>query len=388
MNDKTPPRPKNSSRARTLPAAFCLLLAAAPITIHAQTNGQLYFSDNFESAANVSPYTLAQQEASNSLATLSQPGPAQVGTWFTYDQADGVSNLFGVQVTDAVDEPGLSYTNSYQGSNVLRVFRAAASHGSGGSAVIANFAQAQTGGVVRITWMNMVPANPFPYSEMVLVTSMATAGGEGTSDAILALGLNGGGTAAIYASGWNSIPGITNDLAYTWQSYQLDVDLDNQAFNLTIDGNSSGPLPNPAPLAPGNTAAGIAFRGGSSQDDLFYIDSLQAYPILKHITVTSSILQGETIESNAPLSYVIQNGFDLTNVLTANTNSIQLTINGTAVTPQITSASNGITVTYLPAAGWTALSNDTAVLTVNGHRSYAVYYDEHCGIQHPANLCE
>ncbi len=327
--------------------------------------GGYYFSDNFESAAQVSPYTIAQQEASNSLATLSTPGPAQVGSWFTYDQADGGPNLFGVQVTDAVDESGQSYTNSYQGSNVLRVIRATAAKGAGGSAVIANFSQAQTGGVIRATWLNMVAANPYPYSEMVIISSVASGGGEGTSDALLALGLNGGGSAIVYVSGWDPIPGVTNDLAYTWQFYQLDVDLDNQEFTLSIDGSSTGPLPNPAPLAPANTAAGIAFRGGSSYDDLFYIDSLQVYPILKHITVASSILEGQTILTNVPLSYTVNNGFTLTNALAVDTNSVTLTVNGTAVTPQITSTSNGVTVTYAPAGGWPLQSSNTAVLTVS-----------------------
>src|SRR4051812_33006258 len=106
--------PKSEIRIRMMSAFMGLLLLTFSIlTLHAAPLG-LLFSDDFESAARVSPYTIAQQQANNSLATDSDPGPAQTGAWFTYPgEADGASGLFGVQVTSNVDP---SFTGAYQGS--------------------------------------------------------------------------------------------------------------------------------------------------------------------------------------------------------------------------------------------------------------------------------
>src|SRR5690349_13889956 len=101
--------PKCDIRARAVSAFIQLLLpAVSALAVHAAT----LFSDDFESASSVSRYTIAQQQANNSLATDSDPGPAQVGAWFTYPgEADGGPGLFGVQVTSNVDP---SYTGAYQ----------------------------------------------------------------------------------------------------------------------------------------------------------------------------------------------------------------------------------------------------------------------------------
>src|SRR5438445_502215 len=147
--------PKTHTWARMLSVVVWLLLATIPtLTLQAA----VLFSDNFESAASVSPYTIAQQQANNSLATDCDPGPAQVGAWFTYaGEADGGPGLFGVQVTSNVDPP--PYTGTYQGSNVLRIFR---SPNGSGSAAAANFATTQYGGKVRATWLEMLhPASAY-----------------------------------------------------------------------------------------------------------------------------------------------------------------------------------------------------------------------------------
>ena len=67
---------------------------------------QKLFSDNFETAVSVSPDTISQQQANNSLASDGDPGPAQAGSWLTYGgEADGGPGLFEVQVTSNVDPP-------------------------------------------------------------------------------------------------------------------------------------------------------------------------------------------------------------------------------------------------------------------------------------------
>src|ERR1041385_3429506 len=111
-------RPKTHPLARMPSALVCFLLGTVP---SATLQAAVLFSDNFESAASVNPYTISQQQANNSLATDSDPGPAQVGAWFTYaGEADGGPGLFGVQITSNIDLP---YTGAYEGSNVLRIFR-------------------------------------------------------------------------------------------------------------------------------------------------------------------------------------------------------------------------------------------------------------------------
>src|SRR6266404_5772908 len=142
-------KPNPHSLARIVPLFVCLLLAGLPaLNLQAQpTNRSQLFYDDFEIAAQVSPYTIAQQQANNSLATDSDPGPAQLGSWFTYGgEADGGPGLFGVQVTTNVDA---AFTGNYQSNNVLRVFRSPV---GSGSATCANFAKAQIGGMVRLTW--------------------------------------------------------------------------------------------------------------------------------------------------------------------------------------------------------------------------------------------
>ncbi len=43
-----------------------LLVAVAALTLHAQLPRGVLFSDNFEAATNVSPYTIAQQQTNAS----------------------------------------------------------------------------------------------------------------------------------------------------------------------------------------------------------------------------------------------------------------------------------------------------------------------------------
>lgn len=244
------------------------------------TYAGVLFDDNFESAAIVSPYTIAQQQANHSLATDSDPGPAQVGAWFTYQgEADGGSGLFGVQVTSNVDPP---YTGAYQGSNVLRVFR---SPTGSGSATAANFATTQYGGKVRATWMEMVhPAGD--YECMIHFSGTENPGGEGFDTARLSLVIHSSGSCVYYSGGWVPINGLTATMN-KWQSHQLDVDLDTQKWTWTIDGVSSGEISGFG-NAPGNSIASMTFRGGGGANDLFYIDSLKVVTVPPPIVVNRS----------------------------------------------------------------------------------------------------
>src|SRR5262245_20813121 len=258
--------------ARVLSAPLWVLLATFSTgALHAA----VLFSDNFESAASVSPYTITQQQANNSLATDSDPGPAQVGAWFTYQgEADGGPGLFGVQVTSNVDPP---YTGSYQGSNVLRIFRSLT---GSGSAAAANFATTQYGGKVRVTWMEMLhPASA--YNCMIHFSGTQNPGSEGFDTARLSLVIHSDGSCVYYSGGWVAIGGLTATMN-KWQNHQLEVDLDSQKWMWTIDGVSSGEISGFG-NAPGNTAASMTFRGAGSANDLFYIDSL------KVVTVPASI---------------------------------------------------------------------------------------------------
>jgi hypothetical protein len=306
-----------------MPSAFVwLLLGTVPI---ATLNGAVLFSDNFESAVSVSPYTIAQQQANNSLATDSDPGLAQVGSWFTYaGEADGGPSLFGVQVTSKVDPP---YTGTYQGSNVLRIFR---SPTGSGSAVAANFATTQYGGKVRATWMQMLhPASA--YNCMIHFSGTASPGGEGFDTARLSLVIHSDGSCVYYAGGWVPINGLTATMN-KWQNHQLDVDLDSQKWTWTIDGVSSGEVSGFG-NAPGNTAASITFRGGGSANDLFYIDSLNVTQVPTAIAWTRNGNQLTMSWQNS--GFVLQENDNLSNatgwidVVNGGTSPVTVTMSGT-----------------------------------------------------------
>jgi len=301
-----------------------LLLGTVPTRT---LDAAVLFSDNFESEVSVSPYTIAQQQANNSLATDSDPGPAQVGAWFTYaGEADGGPGLFGVQVTSNVDAP---YTSNYQGSNVLRIFR---SPTGSGSAAAANFATTQYGGKVRATWMQMLhPASA--YNCMIHFSGTQTPGSEGFDTARLSLVIHSDGSCVYYSGpgvGWVTISGLTASMN-KWQSHQLDVDLDSQKWTWTIDGSSSGEISGFG-NAPGNSAASITFRGAGAANDLFYIDSLNVIQLPTAIAFTRN---GSQLTMSWPNSgFVLQENDNLSNstgwldVLNGSASPVTVTMSG------------------------------------------------------------
>jgi hypothetical protein len=346
-----------------MPFIVSLLVgAASSTTLWAQpTNRSQLFYDDFEIASHSSAYTIAQQQASNSLAVLSVPNPAELGSWHTYDQADGDGGLFGVQVTYNVDTP---YTGNYQGTNVLRILRSPV---GAGSATCGNFVKAQIGGKVRATWKLMFHPSS-TYECMVHFSGTQSPGSEGFDTAVLSFCVNFDGSLIYYQGGWNAISGVTAT-PNIWQDYEIDVDLDAQTWTITVAGVTSSQLP--FGNAPGNTAASITFRGGSSNNDLFYVDLLQVFPIFKPIGVSHTPAAGGVAESGQPVLYTLENGFNGTTNLNLDTNSIQLSVNGTPVTPQVapTSNTNITTVSYLPVGGWVPSSSNYVQLTFSDTES-------------------
>jgi hypothetical protein len=360
MNNTSPTctTPRRSSRLHLLIALACAIVSFPVLNLHAQLPRGVLFSDNFESATNVSPYTIAQQTATNSLATDSDPNNAQVGSWFTYGgEADGGPGLFGVQVTTNVDP---SYTGTYQGTNVLRIFRSPV---GSGSAACANFNSTQIGGKVRATWKQMMHAGANNYECMIHFSGTANPGGEGADTARVSLAIHPNGQVVYFhGGGWQAYGGVSLTLD-KWQDMQLDVDLDGQTLELSIDGVSGGLQSDAFGFAPGNSAASMIVRGGGSGNDLFFVDQLQVFPLTKPIGAGHTPADGQRVETTTPVIYTLTDGFTPTAELVLNTNSIQLIINGSAVTPNLISKSGDTTtVQYLPPGGWTAETTNTVRL--------------------------
>jgi len=310
-------------------------------------DAQNLFNDNFETAVSVSPYTIAQQQGNNSLAADSDPGPALAGTWFSYGgEADAGPGLFGVQVTSNVDPPAAA--GNYQGSNVLRIFRSPL---GSGSAACANFGRTQTGGKIRATWIQMFHPSG-DYECMIHFSGTPNPASEGYETARLSLVIHGDGTTAYSKDGgWHIISGLTAT-ANTWQTNQLDVDLDAQTWSWTIGESSSGTMAGFG-NQPGTTAASITFRGASGNNDLFYIDAVQVYPLRTGLEVSHTPGEGEHIESFVPVAFYIQDGLSENGLVTPNTNSIHLFLNNVPVTPNsVTKFAGSTTVQYLPSSGW------------------------------------
>ncbi len=270
--------------------------------------------------------------------------------------------LFGIQVTSNVDPP---YTGTYQGTNVLRIFRSPV---GSGSAAAANFISTQIGGKVRATWKQMI--HPAGNNEcMIHFSGTASPGSEGFDSARLSF-LTQGGVWKYYSGGWVTLPGAGIAQTYDiWQDCQLDVDLDNQKWTLTIGGVSSGEVTGFG-NAPGNTARSITFRGGGSNNDLWYIDSLEVYPLLKAIGADHTPADGQRVETFTPINYTITDGFTETKELVVNTNTIKLFINGSQVTPDVlTKVGDVTTLSYLAPGGWTAETTNTVQLTFSDTNS-------------------
>jgi len=351
--------PKPRSWFRMLMPLICAIAVLPALNLHAQFPRGTLFSDNFESATNVSFYTIAQQQTNNTLATDSDPNNAQIGTWFTYGgEADGLpspaTGLAGIQVTTNIDTPP-PYTGTYQGSNVLRVYRSPV---GSGSAACANFASTQIGGKVRITWRLMFHNTSAGHAScMIHVSGTANPGSEGFDTARISLLVDPDLTTWRYGGSFSPISGL-NIIAHQWQTNQLDIDLDAATYEWTIDGNSSGVISGFG-NAPGNTLASITFRGGSSANDLFYVDSIQAVPLSKPIAADHTPISGGTVETFTPIVYTLTDGFTATSELAVKTNSIQLKINGSTVTPDVITKSNDVTtIRYSAPGGWAPLSSN------------------------------
>jgi hypothetical protein len=366
MNTKSPTRinSRRSSRLPLLMAVAWAITALPVLNLCAQLPPGTLFSDDFESAASVSPYTLAQQTANNTLATDSDPNPAQVGSWFTYGgEADGGPGLFGIQVTSVIDtnSPYGAYTGTYPGTNVLRVWRSPV---GSGSATCANFTQTQIGGIVRVTWFGMVHNSAAGHaSVMIHLSGTVNPGSEGFDTARTSLLIDPDGSTWRYVnlSGFQQISGLTA-VINKWQTNTLDIDLDAATFNWTIDGQSSGPIALNG-NAPGNSLRSVTFRGGSSANDLLYIDSVLAYSISRPIGAGHTPTDGLRVDSGVPVIYTLTDGFTASQTLVVNTNSIQLSINGSPVTPDsITKVNDTTTIRYIPAGGWTPETTNTVRL--------------------------
>jgi hypothetical protein len=332
-----------------------------------ELEAQNLFSDNFESAVNVSPYSIAQQQANNTLASDSDPGPAQSGIWFTYGgEADGGPGLFGVQVSSNVDPPAA--VGTYQGSNVLRIFR---SPTGPGSAACANFVQTQTGGKIRATWIQMLHPSG-SYECMIHFSGIPNPASEGFENARLSLVIHGDGTTAYLQGGaWHAINGLSA-MMNTWQTHQLDVDLDAQSWSWTIGGSSSGTIAGFG-NTPGNTAASLTFRGGGANNDLFYIDTLQVVSLSKCIIVSSTPRDGEYAENLMPVVVKIQDGLNEGVPIKPDTNSFQLSINNVLVSPTVNVGSDLTTIQYLPSGGWPSESTNSVRLVFKDSQAPAQY---------------
>jgi len=352
-------------------------IAALPVlNSYAALPRGVLFSDDFESATNVSPYTVGQQTTNNALATDSDPNPAQIGSWFTYGgEADGGPGLFGIQVTSVVDTNYGAYTGTYQGTNVLRVWRSPV---GSGSATVGNFVSGQIGGKVRATWSLMYQNTSAGHAScMIHFSASASPGSEGFATSLISLLVDPDGSTwySQHQSGFQPINTVGfNATAHKWQSHQLDVDLDAQTFEWTIDGVSSGPISTPD-NPPGSTAASITFRGGSSVSDLFFVDQVQVFPLSKPIGAGHTPTDGQKVEATTPIQYTITDGFTATKELVLKTNSIQLFINGTQVTPDSLSKSNDTTfIRYLAPGGWVPETSNTVTLVYSDTNAPAGIY--------------
>jgi hypothetical protein len=120
--------------------------------------------------------------------------------------------------------------------------------------------------------------------------------------------------------------------------------------------------------SPGNTAASMTFRGAGANNDLFYIDALQVYPITRPAEVSHWPGQGEHIEKFTPVTFSIQDG--LKDNIPVTPDSIHLFLNNSLVPPNLVAKSGDITtIQYLPAGGWIPDSSNTCRLEFNDTQS-------------------
>jgi len=224
------------------------------------------------------------------------------------------------------------------------------------------------GGKIRANWIQMLHPSA-NYECMIHFSGTANPSSEGFETARLSLVINGDGTTTYLKDGvWQNISGLTA-IINTWQTNQLDVDLDAQTWSWSIGSSTSGTMFGFGNV-PGTTAASMTFRGGSGNNDLFYIDALQVYPLRTTVEVSHTPSEGEHIESSTPLTFNIQDGLSETTPVTANTNSIQLFINNVQVSPNLVTKSANVTqIQYLPSAGWVPDATNTCRLIFSDTQS-------------------
>ena len=225
------------------------------------------FSDDFETASQVSPYTWDEQNTTPAKQSDSDPDGASTGSWSV-----GESPSFAVQVTDSAASPD---PDAYQGDNDMRLVRSNPDVAARG-----DFSSAVTGGNLHVEFMAYVPTASADSGMKVVVTDGDDI--HGWTDHRAAFMTRYDATWGNYLRYWDGswIPvqgadgqGYNGAVIFqpdTWQKWDMDVDLDNQTWTLSVGGQTS--FARPFGNA-GDTAKAVCFVPAGAPKT-FYVDAV------------------------------------------------------------------------------------------------------------------
>jgi hypothetical protein len=213
------------------------------------TTGTTIFSDNFESAPQISTADAPD-------TSVDADPVAQVGTWDTQDGSP--PNAYGLEVQVTND----SSPGAFQGSNYLRIYRDS-SYQNGDA--FATFNAPATGQTIQLDTMVYLPANS-PYARLQILLQ----GVENQNNSTSAwLRSDGSGGVSYVGPGFDTEPTGVSYLTGVWQKWTVDYVVDSGTFSLTVGNSSATNIPVFAP----NDVGYIHFANGSNTPGSFYLDS-------------------------------------------------------------------------------------------------------------------
>jgi hypothetical protein len=218
------------------------------------TTGTTIFSDNFESAPQISTADAPD-------TSVDADPVAQVGTW---DTTDGTPpNAYGLEVQVTND----SSPGAFQGSNYLRLYR----DGSGtntytNSDTYATMSTAPVNGqTIHMETMVYLPAGS-PNARMQLMFQ-GTEGDNNTDSAWVRPDGNGG--VSYVGAGFDVEPTGLSYSTNVWQEWAINYVVGSDTFSLTVGNNTDSSVP----VFGGNLVNYIHFGNGNNTPGSFYLDS-------------------------------------------------------------------------------------------------------------------
>jgi len=254
----------------------CIALASIAC-LATSASAELLFSDNFESST-ATPDSWATQNALPNASradvypanTTTVPFTVDAGQWFAFNKT-GIPR-HNVQVTSNAT-PG-----AFEGSNYLRLHRAAGTDSANIGAAFAPYETPLTSGIVTAQWEQyIVSANTAGtgfVGGMYMTPYLDNDHGGGTTGSKTTLFFREDGQIRVSTGGFASNTFIASPVAAlnTWQTWTMVTNFDNKTFTIDVEGTTSAPLGFNFPESFGAGAVGLVFNGQENQE--FYVDAL------------------------------------------------------------------------------------------------------------------